>query len=339
MRLRHRVACAVAAVMGLALTVMRLAWTPADTVKSGLYTATLCVIGIALAALFFLCGTRRRELISAEGLPAVLSAAASAWVGAALVIHAAGTFLDFCHGEYPYPQPVTATALNRVVVIVMILGAVLGGVFFLLTAARWFINQRTDRASFGLLALGPVLWTWARLLWYITSFASAVNRYRSVTETALVLFEMLFLLAFARYASGVEERTPRFALPIALCTAMLGLVSCFTRFGAYVMQDAMLFSGTALLVAPDLAIAALAAVFVGQQMFAVPLPQEEPVSAEDEPGSTAEAEEEDVAEFLLDIDALSTDPEDDEEDGVLPDGERHPLELEDIINEIINRNS
>lgn len=336
MRLRYRVAGIVAAVMAIALTAMRLIWTPVDTVKSGLYTATLCMIGVTLAALFFLCGGRRRPLTTAAGLPARLTAAASAWVGASLVIHAAGEFLDVCKGVYPYPQPVTATALNRVLAIAMMLGALLGGVFFLVTAVRWFINRRTDRASFGLLALCPVVWTWARLLWYITSFASAVNRYRSVSETALILFEMLFLLAFARYASGVEEKMPRFAVPIALCTAMLGFVVCGTRFGAYIVQDAALFSGTALVVAPDLAVAVLAAAFAALQMFAVPLSESE-TEGDDETVSVPEDADEGAAEFVLDPRAVTDDPEDDE--SALPDEERHPLELEEIINEIISRNS
>ena len=338
MRLRYRVACIVAAIMGAALTVMRLVWTPADTVKSGLYAATQCVLVVALAALFFLCGAKRRSLTTAAGLPALLTAGASAWVGASLVIHALGDFLDFCKGVYPYPQPVTVTGLNRMVAMVMILGAALGGVFFLFTAVRWFINRRTDRASFGILALCPVVWTWARLLWYITSFASAVNRYRSVAETVLLLFEMLFLLAFARYASGVEEKTPRFVIPIALCTAMLGLVACFTRFGAYAAQDAVLFSGTALVVAPDLAIAVLAAVFAGQQMFATPLSEPESPEDADEAEGVEEEEQEAVAEFLLDVNALTSDPDDDDE-SALPDEERHPLELEDIINRMINGES
>lgn len=337
MQLRYRVACIVAAVVGVGLTVMRLAWTSGDVVKSGLYTATLCVLGLTLIALFSLCGVRRRALVTSEGKAALFSAAASAWVGASLLIHAIGIVLDLTQDVYPYPQPVAITTLNTVMVVVMVIGALFGGVFFVITAVRWFVNRRTDRAAFGILALGPVVWTWARLLWYITSFASAVNRYRSVTETLLLVFDMLFLLAFARYASGVEEKTPRFAVPIALCTAMMGFMACFTRFGAYILQDGALFSATALLSAPDLAIAVVAAVFVGQQLFAVPLPTAEP--EEEETNEFADEEDEEAAAFLLDMESLPDDPVDDEEDDVLPEGERRPLELEDIINDILNRKS
>ena len=338
MRLRYRVACVVAAVMGVALTTMRLVWTPEDTLKSGLYAATLCVIGVALAALFFLCGARQRPLTTVAGLPARLIAGVAAWVGASLVIHAVGDFWDLRNGIYPYPHPATVTTLNRVMAAVMVLGALLGGIFFLVTAVRWFVNRRTDRASFGILALCPVVWIWARLLWYITSFVSAVNRYRSIAETALLLFEMLFLLAFARYVSGVEEKTPRFAVSVALCTAMLGFVACGTRSGAYIVQDAALFSGTAPVLAPDLAIAVLAGIFAGQQMFAPPLsaPDEDEAADGEETAGVVADEGEDGAQFLLDVDVL---PEDDEDEDALPEKERRPLELEEVINWIMNQNS
>ncbi len=340
MRLRYYVACIVAAVMGLSLTVMRLVWTPADTVESGLYTATLCVIGIALLALFFLCGARPRVLSTAAGTPALLTACAAAWVGTALVISAINGFADLRRGVYPYPQPFTVTVMTRVLAALLILSAALGGVFFLVTAVRWFVNRRTDRCSFGVLALCPVVWTWVRLLWYITSFTSAVNRYRSVTEVILLVFELLFLMSFARYASGVEEKAPRFTMPIALGTAMLGFVACITRFGAYLMQDAVLFDGSALITAPDLAIALLAALFAGLQLFAAPLSEPSPApEGDDGSDETPPPLAEDyAAEILPDAVALTSDDDDDEEYAA-NDEDRRPLELEDIINEIIRSHS
>ncbi len=338
MRLRYGVACTVAAVIGVTLTVMRVTWAPTDPVKSGLYTLTLCLLGLALIALFLLCGVRRRALTVSEGRSSVIVAAAAAWAGAALVIHGGDVVIKLCRGEHPYPKPLTPTTLNTILELLMIAGALLGGVFLLITAVRWFYHRRTDRASSGRLALCPEVWLWARLLWYITSFASAINRFQSVVETVLLLFEMLFLLAFARYASGVEDKAPRFAIPVALGTALLGFVSCFTRFGAYLLQDSGLFSGTALLVAPDLAIAVLAAVFSAQQMFAVPLPASD--TEEEGVGDDGEdaAEDEDAAEFLLDVDALAMDNEDEDEDA-LSEEERHPLDIEEIIDQIINRKS
>ncbi len=341
MQLRYRVALIVAAVMGVALTVMRLVWTPAGTAENGLYTATLFVIALSLVAMFLLCGMQPRRTIVSEGRLAFLMSAASAWAGASLLVYAISSLVDLGDNVYPYPQPVTATSLNQGITVVMIVSAALGSVFFLFTAVRWCFNRRTDRAAFGVLALLPVVWMWTRLLWYITSLASAVNRYRSVTETALLLFEMLFLLTFARYTSGVEEKAPRFAVPVALATAMLGLVSCMTRFGAYLFQDAELFSGTLLLTAPDAALALLAGAFAVQQIVAAPLPEPENEEEEEEPEEAVPVED-DVAEFILDMDAFSNDSgeEEDEEDfPVVSADERQPMELEDVIINIINRKS
>lgn len=342
MRLRYRATCVIAAVLCVALTVMRFALTAGGATSRGAYAAVLCGVALTVLVLFLLCGFRRRALVSVGGAFSRVTAFCMAWVGVALLIYAFGS--GILQGEYPYPQPITATALNRILAVLLFAGAVLGGVFCLFTAVRWLLVHRTERGGLGLPALCPVVWTWARLLWYITSFASAVNRYRSITETALLLFEMLFLMTLARYTSGVEEARPRCAVPIALCTAVLGAVACFTRLGAYLTQNAALYAGTRLLAAPDFAIAALAAVFACQQMFGKALPSEEEPEDEDDgdkyepaPSFTEETE----AEFLLDADALASvgDEEDDSAEGALPAEERRPLELEDIINEILNRNS
>ncbi len=332
MQLRYRAACITAGCAAVLLTVLRL-------IGGGAYTAALCAAVIAVAVLFFVCGVKPRESLAVSGTPALLAAAAAALTGTALVVSALGDALDLMDGVYPYPQPVTVTALNEILLFVMIVGGLVGGVFCVLTAVRWFSDRQTGRGQLGGIALFPVVWTWGRLIWYMTSFASAVNRFRSLVEVGMLLFEMLFLLVLARYVSGVEEQTPRFAVPIALCTAMLGLTACLTRFIALVAQDAALFSATALVSAPDIGITLLATAWVGGQLFgggtvAPPLPTEE----EPEETPAEEPEEEESVPFLLGEEILAApDPEGDDED-VIPDEERRPLELEDIINEIINGN-
>lgn len=332
MQLRYRAACITAGCAAVLITVMRL-------IGGGAYIAALCVAVAVAAALFFLCGVKPRESLAVSGTPAVLVAAAAALTGTSLVVSALSDALDLMDGVYPYPQPVTVTVLNSILLFVMLVGGLVGGVFCVLTGVRWFSDRQTDRGRLGGIALFPVVWMWGRLIWYMTSFASAVNRFRSLPEVGMLLFEMLFLLVFARYVSGVEEQTPRFAVPIALCTAMLGLTACATRFIAFITQDAELFFATALVSAPDVGITLLAAAWAGGQLFgggtvAPPLPNE------DEPTETpAEEPEEEPTPFLLDEEALTApDPEEEEKDTV-PDEERRPLELEDIINEIINRNS
>lgn len=341
MRLRYRAACVVAAVMGVALAVVRLVLASDGSAAGGAYAVILCGIAATVAAVFFLCGFRRNEPIPTAGAWSRLSAFSAAWVGVALLVYAFSS--GILQGEYPYPQPITATALNRVLAILLFAFAILGGVFFLLTAVRWFLSRRTDCVVSGWLALCPVAWTWARLLWYITSFVSAVNRYRSITETALILFEMLFLMTFARHASGIEESRPRSAVPIALCTAALGVAACLTRAGAYLAQNAALYAGTQLLVAPDLTITVLAATFACRKIFGEPsTPEEAPEEAPEEENESAPVFAEEMgAEFLLDVNvlALNDEIEDESAAGALSAEERRPLELEDILNEIINGNS
>ena len=256
--------------------------------------------------------------------------------GVSLCFSAIGDMRDLRHNIYPYPQPLTVTAVGTLLVWVGVLSALVGGAYLVATALRWYVQGYTARASRGVLALLPVVWIWVRILWYMTSFASAANRFRSLFEIAMLLFEMLFLFAFARHLAGMEEGAPRFVLPTALSAAMLGLVVCLTRFAAYLMQDADLFGSTALLTAPDLFAAVLAGVFALAQLLPWYYREEEPVPEEEAPVPEPEAEEEDESPFLLSETDLEEPEADEEDEGNAPEPERKPLELEDILNEIIN---
>ncbi len=322
------------------LSVMRLIWRPQGSTVSGGYAAMLCVAAVVLVALFFLNGNGKRRTEAVLGVPAILSAAAMAVTGVALLLSALGGIADWQQGVYPYPQPVTAGTVAVVLAWVMFLSGALGGVFYLLTAARWLTKRRTDCCAMGLPALLPVVWSWARILWYMTSFASAVNRFRSVTEVAMLLFEMLFLFVFARHIAGMEETAPRYVFPVALAEAMLGLIVFVTRIGALVTQDAELFSGTALVTTPDMAVTLLAVVFVVGQMMpskyvpadatTEPQPLSEPVVSVEE-----DDEGEAVPVLLREEDFLEEDVPSQEQ---TPTEQRPPLELEDILNELIDRN-
>lgn len=328
MQLRYRTACITAVCTAALLTVLRL-------LGGGSYTAALFVAVIAVAALFVLCGNKPREQFSVSGTPAKVTAAIAALAGVALLICTFREGLQLAAGAYPYPAPVDTGFMHPVFLAVRLVGGVVGGVFLILIAVRWFTGGCTDRGRFGVLALFPVVWLWGRLFWYLFSFASAVNRFRSLVEVGLLLFEMLFLLAFARYTSGIEEEKPRTVIPVALCTVMLGLAACVTRAIALVTQNASLFSATELILAPDFAFVLLAAAWAYGQLFcegtvAPPLP--------DEPPEEPVAEEAEEEPYLLDEDALRVADEEAEEEPASTE-ERRPLELEDIINEIINRNS
>ncbi len=318
MQQRYKAASGVAAAATIVLTTLRLA--------GAYHAAVLLLSAVATAALFFLGGVSRRKMKPVKGTAAVMLAAASLLVGTSLIVYAVGTVARLGQGIYPYPQPVTVTVISRLLAFILPAGALAGGVFFLVVSVRWGKTRQVERRVAGEIALTPVIWSWARLMWYMASFTSAVNRFRSLPEVAVLVLEMLFLLQFARYASGVEEKQPRFAVAIALSTAMLGLTVCFTRFGAYLMQDETLFSAGALLTAPDLGLALLAAAFAVGQMFGreaeavAKVREQEPPPAE-EPAAVSAGEA----------------PVFEESNEPLEESGHKPLELEDIINEIINR--
>lgn len=321
MRQRYQAACvaAIAAVVGI--TALRLA--------GGAPAAVLGLAALAVVAVFFLCGVARLEMNPMVGVPAVVLSGAAVPVGLSLVVHAFCTIVDLGRDIYPYPQPVNVTAVSRLLAFVLPAGALVGGVFFLVIAVHGWKTRCVTRGFAAGMALAPVIWSWARLLWYMTSFTSAVNRFRSLIEVAVLIFEMLFLFRFARYVSGVEEKAPRFTAAVALCAAALGLSACFTRFGAYLLQDATLFSAGALITAPDFWIALLAGVFAVGQLFGKAEPVAEEMSM---PEETAMAEDVTEAEQPTEVSVDETAPTEE----TTP---YQPPELEDIINEIIHRDA
>ncbi|MBR2406062.1 MAG: hypothetical protein IKB04_03315 [Clostridia bacterium] len=323
------VTCAIGAT--IVLLVLRL---------NGASVAALCVAAVAAVATFLLCGIKPRESRSVTGGLATVTAALTAVTGMALAVSALTDGLDLLKGIYPYPQPLTLTVMSKILLFLLIGGGIGGGAVLAVIGVRWFFNRTVDRTQFVGVALLPVVWMWARLIWYMTSFTSAINRFRSLNEVALLLFEMLFLLVFARYVSGVEEKTPRFAVPIALCTGILGVSACVTRVASLVMQNTEVFDATSLIAAPDFAVALLAAAWAVGQLFGEgeavpPLPEEEEEAAEED-SVEEQPENEEEPSFLLNEDDLAESEESEEDDEVVPEEKRKPLELEEIINEILN---
>lgn len=341
MQKQKQVAGIVAVAATVLLTVLRLCFPPQNSGFHGNYVVTVCAAVAALLAVYILCGKQRCATRSVKAVSAKLLSAAMLFFGVSLCYAAFNDVMDLRRGIYPYPQPLTVTAMNTLLVWIGVLSALAGGVFFVMTAIRWYLNGATTRVSNGVMALLPVVWMWVRILWYMTAFASAANRFRSLFEIGMLLFEMVFLFTFARHLAGMEEDAPRFVIPTALSAAMLGLVVCFTRFAAYVMQDADLFGSTALLVAPDPFVAVLAGVFAATQLMPRFYREEDSVVEEEKPEElpavpAEESDEEDDTPFLLSETDLDTPSADEEEDATEAETERKPLELEDIINEIIN---
>lgn len=335
MKLRYRVACLVAVATAALISCLRL-------LGGDLYTSGLWVSLMAVVSVFLLCGFKPRAPLAVNGGFAIVTAAGAMLAGVSLLVSTLGVAVDLLDKKYPYPQPLEITAVNQLLLFVMIVGGLGGGLFFVLTGVRWLGDRKTDRRMFGGVALLPVVWSWARMIWYMFSFTSAVNRFTGLIELAMLVCEMLFMMTFARYVSGVEETTPRFTLPIALCAVLFGLTATVTHIVAFLRQDAALFGATALLSAPDIGVTVLALTWVIGQVFgkgsaaeALPMPvEEEPeVKAETPPP----AEEEEETPFILSDEAfVVAEAEEDEVEEETPAEERRPLELEDIINEILS---
>ncbi len=337
MQKQKQVAGIVTVAATVLLTVLRLCFPPQGSGLHGNYIVTVCAAAAALLVIYLLCGKQRCATQFVSSVSAKALAGAMVFFGVSLCFTSLGDLIDLRRGIYPYPQPLTVSTAGTVLVWLGALSALLGGCFLIYTAIRWYLQGYTARVPYGALSLLPVVWTWVRILWYMTSFASAANRFRSLFEIAMLLFEMLFLFAFARHIAGMEENAPRFVLPTALSAAMLGVTVCVTRFAAYLMQDAELFGNTALLTAPDLFAAVLAGVFAVTQLAGRFHRFEEPTAAEEEKTAppAPETEEEEPA-FLFSETDLTEESVEEEEAASTPEPERKPLELEDIINEIIN---
>ena len=298
------------------LSVWRTVITPyaeAATVSYGILAA---VTVLAVIGLLVWCGLRTESLHTPQGLPAMCMAVATALTGALLTVSSA--FIAqrwFVRGEMPFPQKLLPTVVDTVFLYGLIFSGFFGGVCFLFLAARWLQRREAFRGMFPLAVLLPLVWTWFRLLRFEISHVSTLGLFRNVFDLGMLAAEMLFFLSFARYVSGVaEERKPRFFVGIALCTGMLCTVSVLTKFAMLCSQEAAAFSESALVTAPDLGVAVLAfATAFGQTVASQPQNREET-----EPEETAVAPQEE--------------PVTEEEQP------RRPLEIEDIINDIIEKN-
>ncbi len=330
MTLRDKAVSAVAVCAAVLSAVLRL---------KGSAAAPLWVALASVLAVFLLCGFKPREARSAEGRTAIAMALFAAVTGVAMVVATANDGLDLLKGVYPYPQPLAVTAINQILLFAMLAGGIGGGVFFAVTGVRWFFNRRVSRVKFSGAALLPVVWMWARLFWYMTSFTSAVNRFRNINEVAMMLFEMLFFMVLARYVSGIEENPSRFAVPVAVCTAMLGVSACVVRFVALAGKNTALFGATELIAAPDLMVALLAGAWAFNQLFGkgelLPEVTEESLE-EEQPEELPTEVEEEPEPFIINEEDLTL--LDEEEPAEEPAEDRKPLELEDIINEIMTGN-
>ena len=305
MQQNYRQACWAASGITVLLTLWRVVIAPQVAKHTGTYSALLAVTAVALVGILVWCGLKREDLREVRGIPATVITIATLFTGALLTVSSLFTTVRWLlWRELPYPQKALLTATDKFFIGGLIVCGLLGGIFFVCLAAKWRQIQSVVRGFFPLMALFPIFWSWFRLLRYETSHVSAVGTYRSLLDLGVLVAEMLFLMAFARFASNVQEKPPRFFVGLSLCTGLLCMSGVLTRFAMFCSQEGAAFEESALILAPDIGFAVLAFALAFGQAFASE--QEPPLEEEPEPEND--------------------------------DQPRAPLELEDVINDILRQN-
>lgn len=323
---RFQAACYVALPVAIILAAVRCAALPqvvSSVGDGGLSVGLLTVTGIALAALM--------ALSFGNGVPARVIGGGAFWGMAAGVLITGGDMLvSSLWALYrwmgtralPFPAQVFPTAVDAVLLYALVITGAVGGLFFLLTGVRWLFRRRTVRGIHRVMALAPVLWVWVRVIRFELSFVSSLNLHRSVYELLMLVFEMIFLLWFARFVSGVEEETPRGFVGVALITGVLTAMACLTRLGMALLQNEAAFEACGLTAAADLGICVLAFSAAFGRVFPKKVfeeePAEEPPAEEPEPNimeiimrdlerpDTPEEGDDEAIEPLLRVDTLPT---------------------------------
>ncbi len=288
--------CVLTAVAAAVLAVWRTVLTPTAFEQPLPYGIVLAVTAVLLAVLFVLCGLKSTPLITVGGRMARFSAAGAAVTGATLLVASLVAAHEwFTLGIMPYPQRTSASGIDVFFVVLWIIAGLAGGAFFLLLAVSWWCRGVCRHRFMPILALAPVLWSWVRLIRYITSHVSSIGLYRNLYDLGTVVFEILFFVVFARYISGVAEKPSRFFFCLSLCTGLLCTISAVTQAGLFLAQDPTAFETCALVTAPDFGVALLAFVTAFAQGYGIPCEEE----AFELPAETTEVDDGDGAEYLI----------------------------------------
>lgn len=270
-----RQVCVLTTVSAGLLALWRTVLTPTAFDEPLPYGIVLAVTGVLLAVLLTLCALNSTPPITAGGRTARVSAAGAAVAGATMLITSVVTAREWLTlGIMPYPSKASVSGLDGFFVCLLIIAGLAGGAFFLLLAVNWWRRGVCTRRFMPLLALAPVLWTWVRLIRYITSHVSSLGLYRNLYDLGTIVFEALFFVVFARYVSGVAEKPPRFFFGISLCTGLLCTISAVTQVGLLLAQDRAAFETCALVTAPDFGVALLAFAIAFAQGYGIPCEEE-----------------------------------------------------------------
>ncbi len=320
----------------------------AGTVSSTVNLVLLFAVMAALLCLLLACG-RKKPAAAVEGKRLTVVSAGAMFTGVAMAVSAIFAFSDWTFaGVMLYPANIRPTELDVTLLYLQIAFGLLGGVFFLILALRWQLKGQAVRGIMRLAALIPLIWSWIRVARYEMSYISSVHVSHHAYDLLLIVSEMLFFLWFARYVSALEDAPPRFLTGIALCTGVLAAAGCITRVAMLLMGNQEAFDACGLITAADLGVAILAFGFAFGQLANHKEPSAKTAPAEIAPAPLLEQTmtcddmlvsermpqiEGEEAAYLLDLSGeFITDGDDDD----LPE-RKGPLELEDVINDIISR--
>ncbi len=309
-----RQVCTLTAVAAVLLAILRTVLTPTAFDQPLPYGFALGVTGVLLVALLILCALKSTPPITVGGRMARVSAAGAAVVGATMLIASLVIAHEwFTLGIMPYPSRPSAGGIDGLLICLWVIAGLAGGAFFLSLAVNWWCKGVCRRRFMPLIALAPVLWSWVRLIRYITSHVSSLGLYRNLYDLGTIVFEMLFFIVLARYVSGVGEKPFRFFFGLSLCTGLLCTISAVTQTALFLVQDQTAFETCALVMAPDFGVALLAFLTAFAQGYGIPCEEEdfeqpkEPPEEDDGDGAGAE--------YLISDQWFTVyDPEDEEQD-------------------------
>lgn len=270
-----RQVCVLTTVAAVLLAIWRTALTSTAFDEPLPYGIALGVTGVLLVVLLILCALKSTNPITVGGPMARVSAAGAAVAGTTMLL--ASLIIAhqwFVLGIMPYPSRTVVGGIDGLFVCLLIIAGLLGGVFFLSLTVNWWCRGVCKRHFMPLIALAPVLWSWVRLIRYITSHVSSLGLYRNLYDLGTIVFEMLFFIALARYVSGVGEKPSRFFFGLSLCTGLLCTISVMTQVALFFEQDRVAFETCALVMAPDFGVALLSFVIAFSQGYGTPCEEE-----------------------------------------------------------------
>lgn len=259
---------ALGALGALATVAMRVWLAPAQRdIETGLFTNDITVVVLLLGAVaglaalaYLLRGCSRQEITHRPAL--VLSVTLLA-VGAVMTLFGLMELLARLGVLNFYTVTTSVHAMTPMASLLQWLQTAfctLGGAALVRYGLVLASEGATRRGSALWILLAPVLWMWFTLANYEMSYASMVRLSDGFFTLMMYVFEMLFLLAFARYMSGVGKTSVGMLLFCSGGATLFALSAPLVRLLMYLLQDVEAFTAAGTAGALDLAVGVLALV-------------------------------------------------------------------------------